>query len=299
MSRYATLLVEVTAGVAVVRLNRPDRRNAFDPAMLDELHRCFADLEGDDDVRAIVVTGVGDVFSAGTDLSGGASALTATDGSAERPEWIRPWTMRTPIIAAMNGPAVGIGLTLPMTWDIRFAAAGARYGFVFNQRGVLPEWGSLWLVPRLVGLSRCFDLLLSGRYFDGWEAAERGLVTAALPADEVLLAALAVAGDIATANPLSVGLTKTLVHEFLAEPVREAAYRREQAAFSWAGHRRGRAGGRGRLPREAATAVDGVEAHTVAGHLRRCPGVHAPYADAPLAGEHDPGDRRGPADDGC
>jgi enoyl-CoA hydratase/carnithine racemase len=120
-----------------------------------------------------------------------------------------------------------------MTWDVRIAAADAKYGFVFNRRGLIPEQGALWAVPRLVGVSRCIDLLLSGRHFTGQEAYERGLVTQVLPAEEVLPAALATAREIAAAHPVSVGLTKELLHRFQTEPDREAAYDQELQAFLW------------------------------------------------------------------
>jgi enoyl-CoA hydratase/carnithine racemase len=142
--------------------------------------------------------------------------------------------MRTPIIAAINGSAVGVGLTLPMTWDVRFVAKEAKLGFVFTRRGVIPEWNSLWLVRRLVGLSRSFDLLLSGRLFTGEEAFTSGLVTESLDAEEVLPAAQSLARDIAFAtSPISVGVTKRAVYRFLQEPDREAAYELELRLFRW------------------------------------------------------------------
>lgn len=245
MAEYETLLVEVTDGVATIWLNRPDRRNAFNATMSRELYAAFAAFERDDAVRAIVVTGSGRYFSAGADLERRGSTFAGPgDDEArrrdeeERANRIRPWTMRTPIIAAINGSAVGMGVTLPLQWDVRFAAEDAKLGLVFNRRGVIPEANSLWLLPRLVGLSRSFELLLSGRICTGREAAEIGLVSRALPADEVLPAALELARDIAAnTSPVSVAATKALAYQFLVEPDRDAAHAVEWATFRWMGGR--------------------------------------------------------------
>ncbi len=233
--------VERDGHVATVWLDRPERGNGFISAMQVELHRRLEELDGDADVRAIVVTGRGRFFSTGADLEpGGANfafdeeqTALARKMMADRP---RPWQMRTPIIAAMNGSAVGIGLTFPLQWDIRIVNESAKYGFVFTRRGLIPEQNSLWLLPRLVGLSVALELLLTGRLFSGAEAKELGIATRAVPADDVLPTALALAHEIATqAAPSAVGLTKRLAYELLAEPDREAAFHREWEAFRWMG----------------------------------------------------------------
>lgn len=163
--------------------------------------------------------------------------------------------------------AVGVGLTLPMTWDIRIAAIDARCGFVFNRRGVIPEWGSLWLVPRLVGLAGCFDLILSGRLFDGQQALARGLVTESLAAEDVLPAAQSLAREIAvTTSPISVGVTKRAVYQFLTEPDRDVAYERELKMFMWM--------------TQQPDAVEGVQAF-----LEK----RAPVWSSSKSGEHPPG----------
>jgi enoyl-CoA hydratase/carnithine racemase len=233
--------VERTGYVATVWLDRPDRGNGFISAMQVELHRQLAALDADPDVRAVVVTGRGRFFSTGADLEpGGANfafdaeqTAKARRMMAERP---RPWKMRTPIIAAMNGSAVGIGLTFPLQWDIRIVNESAKYGFVFTRRGLIPEQNSLWLLPKLVGLSAALDLLLTGRLFTGAEAKELGIASRAVPADEVLPTALAIAEEIATqAAPAAVGLTKQLAYEMLGETDREAAFHREWELFRWTG----------------------------------------------------------------
>jgi enoyl-CoA hydratase/carnithine racemase len=237
---YDTILLERRGAVAVVTLNRPERRNAYTARMGVELHRAFADLEADDGVRAIVVTGAGRDFCVGADLERGGGTFNRSDETvreerAGRPA-LRPWEMTTPIVAAINGSAVGVGLTLPMQWDIRIAAADAKLGFVFTRRGVIPEANSTWIVPRLIGVARAMDVLLTGRLFTGEEAAAMGLVGRAVERERVLPVALEVAEDIAANTaPASVAVTKRLVYEGLAEPDRNAAGVREGRAFWWSG----------------------------------------------------------------
>lgn len=240
---YETILLERRGGVGLVTLNRPERRNAYIGRMGAELHMAFAELEEDDAIRAIVVTGAGRDFCVGADLERGGDTFGRQGNFAEgerparpaRPA-LRPWEMATPIIGALNGNAVGVGLTLPMQWDIRIAAADAKLGFVFNRRGVIPEANSTWIVPRLAGVSRGLELLLTGRLFTGAEAAEIGLVSRAVERDQVLPAALEIAEDIAANTaPLSVAVTKRLVYEGLGDPDRNAASAREGRAFWWLG----------------------------------------------------------------
>lgn len=209
--------------------------------MQDELHTQLEALDGDDDIRAIVVTGTGRLFSAGADMEPGGSTFAfdedqhrrarATMGS--RP---RPWRMRTPIIGALNGSAVGIGLTFPLQWDIRIVNQDAKYGFVFTRRGLTPEQNSLWLLPKLVGLSAATELLLTGRLFSGAEARALGIATEALPSDQVLPRAVEIAHDIAANTaPAAVGVTKQLLYELLDETDRELAFYREWETFRWMG----------------------------------------------------------------
>jgi enoyl-CoA hydratase/carnithine racemase len=241
MSPIDGISVERDGHVAMVWLDRPERGNGFVSAMQIELHQQLAALDADPEVRAIVVTGRGRFFSTGADLEpGGANfafdaeqTARARKVMAERP---RPWRMRTPIIAAMNGSAVGLGLTFPLQWDIRIVNESAKYGFVFTRRGLIPEQNSLWLLPRLVGLSVALELLLTGRLFSGAEAKELGIASYAVPAEDVLPTALRLAEEIATrAAPSAVGLTKQLAYEMLGETDREAAFHREWELFRWMG----------------------------------------------------------------
>ena len=236
---YELLLVEVDRGVALITLNRPEQLNAFTPRMGLELGHALVGFEKDEAVRAIVVTGAGRAFCAGAALDPEGStfrpdAAVPSGPDAPTPATLSPWTFSTPILAAINGPAVGLGLTLALQWDIRLAAEDAKLGFVFTRRGMVPEANSLWLLSRAVGSSRALELLLTGRTFSGTEAAEIGLVSRALPATEVLPATLEIAHDIAERTaPAAVSLTKRLFYRFLTNGDRDAARQEERETFSW------------------------------------------------------------------
>jgi enoyl-CoA hydratase/carnithine racemase len=236
---YRTLLLEIDGGVALLTLNRPEARNALNARMGYELGHAFATLDADDAVRVIVVTGAGSAFCAGADL-GAATPFgpSGEDGPIDGyppVSQISPWQLSTPIIAAINGAAVGVGITYALQWDIRVANRDAKIGFVFTRRGLIPEGNSLWLLPRVVGTSAAMELLLTGRIITGAEAAEIGLVTKAVAADEVLPAALAVAHEIAeNAAPVSVALTKRLFYQYLETGDRRAARAEERELFMWA-----------------------------------------------------------------
>jgi enoyl-CoA hydratase/carnithine racemase len=239
---YQMILTQEDKGVVTITLNRPERMNAWTWRMGMELRHALATFDLRDDIRAIVVTGAGRAFCAGADLESGADTFAADrrDELRQLQEELRPpsekepWEMNTPIIAAMNGAAVGVGMTMVMEYDIRIVAEDAKYGFVFNRRGVIPELGSLWLVPRLVGASRALDLLLTGRLFRGREGTDIGLFSSAVPAGEVLSRSLEMARDIATnVAPVSAGVVKRLVYECLEQPDRSAARRKGDALFVW------------------------------------------------------------------
>jgi enoyl-CoA hydratase/carnithine racemase len=240
---YETILLVREDGVGLVTLNRPERRNAYTARMGMELHEAFAELEVDEAVRAIVVTGTGRDFCVGADLERGGDTFRGSTGDERETidqrravDPLRPWDMATPIIAAINGSAVGVGITLPMQWDIRIVATDAKLGFVFNRRGVIPEANSLWLVPRLIGVSRAMELLLTGRLFTGAEAVELGLASRAVERDQVLPAAMELARDIAAnVAPASAAITKRLIYRFLAENDRDAAHALEGETFWWTG----------------------------------------------------------------
>ena len=211
---YEQILYEVDDGVAVMTLNRPEKLNAMTAQMGAEMADAMAEADADDAVRALVMTGAGRAFCAGADLGSG-SGFGAGWGGVER-EYRRmlPMEVRKPVIAAINGPAVGAGLTWPLQADIRYVASDAKLAFAFVRRGVLPELASHVILPRLAGISRAAELLLSGRTFLGDEAVEYGVATQAYPKDEVLPAAMDMARDIAVnAAPLPVAIAKRLIWE--------------------------------------------------------------------------------------
>jgi enoyl-CoA hydratase/carnithine racemase len=237
-AEYQTILVDVSEGVALVTLNRPDQLNAFTPRMGRELGHAFTTFDASDEVRAIVVTGAGRGFCAGAALDDEGSTFKGlgTTGEEIGPPVsdICPWELATPVLAAINGPAVGLGLTYPMLWDIRVAAEDAKLSFAFTRRGLIPEANSLWLLARAIGASRALELLLTGRTFSGADAAEWGLVSQALPAGKVLDATMDIARDIAVnTSPASVAVTKRMFYEQLASPDRAGSRAAERAAFMW------------------------------------------------------------------
>ena len=229
------VLVRVERAVAVVTLNRPERNNAWSPSMAAAMNDVLTELDGDDEVRAIVVTGAGSAFCVGADL-GDAEAFVPADGFEDPTDWRRlvtPWSLRKPVVAAINGHAVGVGITYALQCDLRFVAADAKIVFAFVRRGVLPELASHVLLPRVVGTSVAADLLLSGRTITGTEAARLGLANQALPAGDVLAAAVAWATDVATNTaPVSVALAKRLLWDGLTATPREMQ-RRESDLMPW------------------------------------------------------------------
>ena len=215
---YETVLYEASGGVATVTLNRPDRMNAWTAQLGVELGDAMATADEDDDVRAVVVTGAGRAFCAGADLSGGGFG----GGAAPELRECWPYQMRKPVIAAINGHAIGVGITYPLTCDVRIIAEDAKVQFAFVRRGAIPELSSHAILPRVVGFSVAADLLLSGRQFSGAEAAAIGLASRALPAAEVLPAALEIARDIAANTaPVSVAIAKRLLWEGMDKSVAE------------------------------------------------------------------------------
>jgi enoyl-CoA hydratase/carnithine racemase len=211
---YEQILYDVRDGVALVTLNRPDKLNAMTAQMGAELGDAMAEADADDAVRAVVVTGAGRAFCAGADLGSGGGFAAGWGEVTRKYRALPPMEVRKPVIAALNGAAIGAGLTWPLQADVRYAAEDAKLAFAFVRRGVLPELASHVILPRLVGLARASELLLSGRTFLGSEAALYGVATQALPKDEVLPAALALARDIAVnAAPLPVAIAKRLLWE--------------------------------------------------------------------------------------
>jgi enoyl-CoA hydratase/carnithine racemase len=235
MSDSRHTLFDLVDGVATITLNRPERMNAWTAQMGVELNEHLVRCDEDDAVRAVIVTGAGRAFCAGADLERGGETFAGggRESQPARPaRTIQPWEVRKPIIAAINGSAVGVGLTLPLQYDLRVAAAEAKLGFLFVRRGVVTELSSTYILPRLVGIARAADLLLSGRIVTGQEAAQLGLVNEAVPGASVLTRAQAIARDIAeNCAPVSVALTKRMLWEHLGGPPPVAVAKREAKAL--------------------------------------------------------------------
>jgi enoyl-CoA hydratase/carnithine racemase len=244
MSASTPVIRTLADGVLTITLNRPERLNAYTAEMGRALARAFREADADDAVRAIVVTGEGRAFCAGADISGGADSFGDTDklfgdagqsgvtggtggtggtGAARRRDLRDSFVhaifeCRKPSIAAINGAAVGVGLTMTLPMDIRLAADGAKFGLVFTRRGLVPEAGSAWFLPRIVGLPQALRWCYSGRVFDAAEALRGGLVESVHAPDDLLPAAQAIAREIAEQTaPVAVALTRQMLWRFTGD----------------------------------------------------------------------------------
>ena len=242
-----TLRYEVQDGIATITMHRPDKLNAFTTQMRDELVAAFDETDSDDAVRAVIVTGAGRAFCAGADLSSGGKTFDyATRQEAAREELkvgdvyrdgggmvtLRMYKSLKPVIGAINGAAVGIGMTMQLPMDMRLASTEARFGFVFARRGITPEAASSWFLPRLVGMQTALEWCFTGRVFGAQEALQRGLVRSLHAPDELLPAARALAREIAdNSAPVSVALTRQMLWRLSAADHPMAAHRVDSRAI--------------------------------------------------------------------
>ena len=222
---YSTILYEVEDNVLTLTLNRPDKLNAFTRDMMHELINAFDKADEDDNVRAIIITGAGRGFCAGADLSVGADTFNA-DVRADRESGLqrdggglltlRIFESKKPVIAAINGPAVGIGATMLLPMDIRICSTDAKIGFVFSRRGIVPEACSSYFLPKIVGISQALEWCISGRVFPAGEALTGGLVRSVYDPDELIGAARTIAGEIANkTSAVSVALIRQMLWKML------------------------------------------------------------------------------------
>ncbi len=222
---YSQILYDVEDGVLTITMNRPEKLNAFTGTMMTEMIDAFDRSDADDSIRAVIVTGAGRAFCAGADLGAGGATFDA-DGRADRPKGLnrdggglltlRIFDSKKPVIAAVNGPAVGIGVTMTLAMDIRLAADVARFGFVFARRGIVPEACSSWFLPRVVGISRALEWAYSGRVFPAEEALEGGLVRSIHPKDQLIATARGIAREIAdNTSAISVSLIRQMMWRML------------------------------------------------------------------------------------
>jgi len=241
---------EVEKGVATVTLYRPEQLNAFTHTMRKELVGIFAAADQDDSVRAVVVKGAGKAFCAGADLSSGGSAFDRAvqegrkvaisehrDGGGQVA--LAVFRCRKPVIAAINGHAVGVGITMTLPMDIRIVAEDAKIGFVFTRRGVVPEACSSWFLPRIVGISKAAEWIYTGRVFRASEEAASGLFNYVVPQEKVLDKAMTIAQEIAqNTSAVSVALSKALLWHGLGEDDPQSAHLIDSRCFYWMGHQK-------------------------------------------------------------
>lgn len=229
-SDYTQIRYEVDENIATITLHRPEVLNAFTVTMMHELLDAYDRIDADDDVRAVIVTGEGRAFCAGADLSSGGSTFDHGPSDGEGSNGgaptvlrdgggitsLRTYDLTKPIIAAINGPAVGVGITMTLSMDVRMAAEGARIGFVFARRGIVPEAASSWFLPRLVGISQAAEWVYTGRLFSASEAMSGGLVRSVHPAGELVAAARELAQEIVeSSSAVSVALARQMMWRML------------------------------------------------------------------------------------
>jgi enoyl-CoA hydratase/carnithine racemase len=223
---YSTILYDVEDGILTITLNRPEALNSFTTDMMLEMMDACDRADADDNVSAIIVTGAGRGFCAGADLSRGASTFDSGAREDRDPDGVnrdgggrltlRLYELNKPIIAAVNGPAVGVGVTMTLAMDIRLASTAAKFGFVFARRGIVPEACSSYFLPRAVGISQALEWCYSGRVFPAQEAFDGGLLRSLHEPDDLLPAARAIAADIRdNAAPVSVALTRHMMWKML------------------------------------------------------------------------------------
>ena len=231
--KFETILYEVKNKILTITLNRPDRLNAFNGQMMDDLIHAIHQAGEDDNVRVVILTGAGRGFCAGADLGAGADTFNrdVRNNKGEAPkesedlEWIRDGGGRTtlafyecskPMIAAINGPAVGVGITMTLPMDIRLASDQAKIGFVFARRGLVPEAASSWFLTRIVGISKALEWTYSGKVFDAEEALSGGLIRSIHPGNSVYTEAVKIAEEIIhNTSPVSIAMTRHMLWKML------------------------------------------------------------------------------------
>lgn len=240
---FEEILYSVDGPVATITLHRPDKMNAFTNRMLKEMIAAFDLSDADDEVRAVIVTGAGKAFCAGADLSGGGETFSKGGSDVAAKSGVvrdggglvalRIFESKKPVIGAINGAAVGVGVTMTLPMDIRLASDRAKFGFVFAKRGIVPEAASSWFLPRLVGISQAAEWCYTGRIVDAEEALRGRLVRSVHPADELLAVARGIALEIAEGTaPVSVALTRQMLWRMLGADHPMEAHRVDSRAIN-------------------------------------------------------------------
>lgn len=239
---FEQIRYDVADRIATITLHRPDRMNAFTGRMMHELLEAFDRADADDEVRAVIVTGEGRAFCAGADLAAGGETFSKGGGDVQTDIGVprdgggmvalRIFESKKPVIGAINGAAVGVGVTMTLPMDIRIASTSARFGFVFARRGIVPEAASSWFLPRVVGISQALEWSFSGRVFPAEEALAGGLVRSLHAPEDLMPAARAIAAEIAEHTaPVSVALTRQMMWRLLGADHPMAAHRADSRAI--------------------------------------------------------------------
>jgi enoyl-CoA hydratase/carnithine racemase len=242
---YEQILYEVSDGILTITLNRPHKLNAVTSTMIRELVDALDRADADDEVRAVIVTGAGRAFCAGADLSRGADTF-AREARDDRPGdphrdggglvTLRIFECRKPVIAAINGPAVGFGVTMTLGMDVRLASEKARFGFVFSRRGVVPEACSSWFLPRIVGIEQALEWAYSGRVFPATEALAGRLVRRLYPSEELIPAARQMARDLTgSGSAVSIALIRQMMWKMLGADHPMEAHKIDSRGMRWTG----------------------------------------------------------------
>ena len=242
---YTQIEYEISDRILTITLNRPERLNAYTLVMCNELLDAFARADADDDVRVVIVTGAGRAFCAGADLSpDGAGSGRRRGEPVDDVEEHRDlagrltlpiYDLKKPIIAAINGPAAGVGVTMTLVMDIRLASENARMGFVFTRRGIVTEGASNWFLPRIVGMGKAAEWILTGRVFGAQEALAHGLVTEVLAPEALIPRAREIALDIAqNTSAIAVALCRQLLWKMVGADHPMEAHKIEARAIEWA-----------------------------------------------------------------
>jgi enoyl-CoA hydratase/carnithine racemase len=252
---FETLRYEVDERVCTLTLNRPEKLNAVTATSIEELIAAFDEADRDDNVRVVIVTGAGRAFCAGADLSGGGGTFEHGGPTAQDPQTpfsregsptdhrdgggrvtLRLFDLKKPVIAAINGPAVGFGITMTLAMDVRLASSAARMGFVFARRGVVPEACSTWFLPRIVGIAQAAEWVYTGRVFDAEEALRAGLVSRVVAPEALLPTARALAREIAdNTSAVSVALSRQLLWKLLGADHPMEGHRLDSQGMFWTG----------------------------------------------------------------
>ncbi|HEX4981431.1 MAG TPA: crotonase/enoyl-CoA hydratase family protein [Ilumatobacteraceae bacterium] len=239
---FTQILYDVSDRIATITLHRPEKLNAFTATMMREMIAAFDLIDADDGVRAVIVTGSGRAYCAGADLSAGGETFSRGGSDVGTPVGVprdggglttlRIFECTKPVIGAINGAAVGVGVTMTLPMDIRLASTAARFGFVFARRGIVPEAASSYFLPRIVGISRAAEWCYTGRIFDATEALDGGLVRSVHEPDDLVPAARALAAEIAdNAAPVSVALTRQMLWRMLGADHPMEAHRADSRAI--------------------------------------------------------------------